>query len=43
MGRFQKLFQHILIKKEDANVPFDGLCQLLCCDLVLRYGLNIEE
>ena len=84
MGRYQKLLQHILIKKGDANVPFDGLCQLLCRlgfderirgdhhifsragvddilnlqprgamakvyqvkqvrDLVLRYGLNIEE
>ena len=30
MGRYQKLLQHILIKKGDANVPFDGLCQLLC-------------
>ena len=84
MGRYQKLLQHILIKKGDANVPFDGLCQLLCRlgfderirgdhhifsragvddllnlqprgamakvyqvkqvrDLVLRYGLHIEE
>ena len=84
MSRYQKLLQHILIKKGDANVPFDGLCQLLCRlgfeerikgdhhifsragvddivnlqpqgamakayqvkqvrDLVLRYGLNIEE
>jgi hypothetical protein len=43
MGRYQKLLQHILIKKGDANVPFDGLCQLLCRDLALRYGLNIEE
>ena len=30
MGRYRKLLQHILIKKGDANVPFDGLCQLLC-------------
>lgn len=84
MGRYRKLLQHILIKKGDANVSFDGLCQLLCRlgfeerikgdhhifsrvgvddilnlqpqdamakpyqvkqirDLVLRYGLNIEE
>ena len=35
MGRYQKLLQHILIKKGDANVPFDGLCQLLCRDLAL--------
>lgn len=25
MGRYQKLLQHILIKKGDANIPFDGL------------------
>jgi len=84
MGRYQKLLQHVLMKKGDANVPFDGICQLLCRlgfeervrgdhhifsragvedivnlqpkgamakpyqvkqirDLVLRYGLNIEE
>ena len=30
MGRYQKLLQHIQIKKGDANVPFDGFCQLLC-------------
>ena len=30
MGSYRKLLQHILIKKGDANVPFDGLCQLLC-------------
>lgn len=30
MGRYQKLLQHVLMKKGDANVPFDGLCQLLC-------------
>ena len=30
MGRYQKFLLHILIKKGDANVPFDGLCQLLC-------------
>ncbi|MFH1075315.1 MAG: type II toxin-antitoxin system HicA family toxin [Pseudomonadota bacterium] len=29
MSRYQKLFQHILMKKGDANVPFDRLCQAL--------------
>lgn len=29
MGRYQKLLQHILMKKGDAGVPFDALCQLL--------------
>jgi hypothetical protein len=29
MGRDQKLLQHILMKRGDENVPFDGLCQLL--------------
>ena len=29
MDRFLKLFTHIMLKKGDANVPFDGLCQLL--------------
>jgi hypothetical protein len=29
MDRHEKLFKHILMGKGDANVPFDGLCQLL--------------
>lgn len=29
MGRYQKLLQHLLMKRGDANIPFDGLCQLL--------------
>lgn len=29
MDRHHKLFQYILMKKGDANVPFEGLCQLL--------------
>jgi predicted RNA binding protein YcfA (HicA-like mRNA interferase family) len=29
MGRYQKLLQHLLMKRGDANMPFDGLCQLL--------------
>jgi len=36
MGRYQKLLQHILMKKGDAAVPFDGLCQLL-------YRLGFQE
>jgi predicted RNA binding protein YcfA (HicA-like mRNA interferase family) len=35
MGRYQKLFQHILLKRGDANVPFEALCQLL-----LRLGFE---
>ena len=29
MGRHETLFQHILLRRSDANVPFDGLCALL--------------
>jgi hypothetical protein len=29
MGRHTKLYQHILTKRSDANVPFTGLCALL--------------
>lgn len=29
MNRHQKLLQHILLRRGDANVPFDGLCQIL--------------
>lgn len=29
MDRHQKLLQHILTRKGDANVPFQGLCGLL--------------
>jgi len=29
MARHQKLLQQILMKQGDANIPFDGLCQLL--------------
>uniref|UniRef100_UPI00405640A2 type II toxin-antitoxin system HicA family toxin n=1 Tax=Candidatus Electronema sp. TaxID=2698783 RepID=UPI00405640A2 len=29
MGHYQKLLQHLLMKRGDANIPFDGLCQLL--------------
>lgn len=35
MNRHQKLLQHILLKRGDANVPFDGLCQVL-----LRMGFE---
>jgi len=30
MDRHQKLLEHILLRKGDANVPFGALCQLLC-------------
>jgi hypothetical protein len=29
MGKHERLFQHILMRRSDANVPFDGLCALL--------------
>jgi hypothetical protein len=29
MGRHEKLFEHILMRRSDANVPFDGLCEVL--------------
>lgn len=29
MSRHQKLLDHILMQRGDANVPFTGLCQLL--------------
>ena len=30
MDRYQKLFEHIIMRKGDANIPFSGICQLLC-------------
>ena len=35
MGKHEKLYQHILLRRSDANVPFDGLCALL-----LRLGFD---
>lgn len=29
MGKLEKLYQYILMRKSDANVPFDALCGLL--------------
>ncbi len=29
MGRLEKLYEHILMHRSDANVPFDALCALL--------------
>ena len=29
MGKHEKLYEHILMRRSDANVPFDGLCALL--------------
>ena len=29
MGRLGKLYEHILMRRSDANVPFDALCALL--------------
>ena len=29
MDKDHKLFKYIMMKRGDANVPFDGLCQLL--------------
>jgi hypothetical protein len=29
MGKHQKLYQHILMRLSDENVPFDSMCALL--------------
>ena len=29
MGKHDKLYEHILMRRSDANVPFKGLCGLL--------------
>jgi len=29
MGKQEKVYEHILLRRSDANVPFDGLCGLL--------------
>lgn len=29
MGKLEKLYEHILIRRSDANVPFERLCALL--------------
>ncbi len=29
MGKHEKLYEHVLIRRSDANVPFVGLCALL--------------
>jgi predicted RNA binding protein YcfA (HicA-like mRNA interferase family) len=29
MNTQEKLYEHILMRRSDANVPFDGLCALL--------------
>lgn len=29
MGEHEKLYQHILLRRSDSNVPFAGLCALL--------------
>ena len=29
MGKLEKLYEHILMRRSDANVPFDSLCALL--------------
>ena len=31
MGKYEKLYEHILMRRSDANVPFDALCGLLKC------------
>ena len=35
MSRLANLYEHILMRRSDANVPFDGLCALL-----KRLGFN---
>jgi len=29
VGKYERLYQHILARRSDANVPFTELCQLL--------------
>ncbi|MFP4088308.1 MAG: type II toxin-antitoxin system HicA family toxin [Desulfobacteraceae bacterium] len=29
MGKLEKLYEHILMRRSDANVPFESLCSLL--------------
>ena len=29
MGKCERLYEHILMRRSDANVTFDGLCALL--------------
>jgi len=29
MGKHEKLYAHILMRRSDANVPFEALCSLL--------------
>jgi len=29
MGKYEKLYEHILMRRSDGNVPFDALCTLL--------------
>lgn len=29
MARFEKLYEHILMRRSDANVPFEAFCGLL--------------
>ncbi|MCJ7773394.1 MAG: type II toxin-antitoxin system HicA family toxin [Desulfobacterales bacterium] len=35
MGRLKKMYEHILMRRSDANVPFETLCALL-----KRLGFN---
>jgi len=29
MSKYEKLYEHILMRRSDVNVPFDGLCAIL--------------
>jgi predicted RNA binding protein YcfA (HicA-like mRNA interferase family) len=29
MSKYEKLYEHIIMRRSDANVPFDSLCILL--------------
>ena len=29
MRKYEKLYEHIIMRKSDANVPFDALCTLI--------------
>lgn len=39
MGKHEKLYQHILLRRSDASIPFDRLCTLL---KRLGFGMRVS-
>jgi hypothetical protein len=37
MGEYEKLYEHIMLRRSDSNVPFTSLCGLL-----ERLGFNVR-